>query len=163
MNIELLPMTRARMHELYRKFAFDPDTFMDMELFEEYKHYVYDPQKVDARFERRKSEGNNRFFAIMLSGAVIGEVSLRHIDAVKKECELGIHLQNDSVKNRGYGTQAERLAIRYAFDELGMDRILANSIVKNTRSQHVLKKLGFTYAGEGVGFKKYCLERKEQR
>ena len=160
MSIELLPMTRARMHELYRGFAFDPDTFMDMELFEEYRHYVYDPQKVDARFERRRAEGDNRYFAVMLCGRVIGEVGLRHIDAVEKECELSIHLQNDSVKNRGYGTQAERLAIRYAFDELGMERILANCIEKNTRSQHVLEKLGFAYAGEGDGFKKYRLERK---
>ncbi|MBQ2178045.1 MAG: GNAT family N-acetyltransferase, partial [Oscillospiraceae bacterium] len=57
---------------------------------------------------------------------------------------------------------AERLAIRYAFDELGMERILANCIEKNTRSQHVLEKLGFALLGEEEGFKKYRLERKEQ-
>ena len=160
MSIELLPMTRARMHELYRGFAFDPDTFMDMELFEKYQHYVYDPQKVDALFDKREEEENSMAFAVVLDGAVIGEIGLRHIDAGKKECELSIHLQNDAVKNKGYGTQAERLAIRYAFDRLGMERILADSVVKNTRSQHVLEKLGFAYAGEGDGFKKYRLERK---
>ena len=102
------------------------------------------------------------FFAIVLDGAVIGEIGLRHIDEGKKECELSIHLQNDAVKNKGYGMQAERLAIRYAFDRLGMERILADSVVKNTRSQHVLKKLGFAFLGEEEGFKKYRLERKEQ-
>ena len=163
MSIELLPMTRARMHELYRGFAFDPDIFMDMTLYEKNKNYGYDPQKVDALFDKREEEENSMAFAVVLDGAVIGEIGLRHIDAVEKECELSIHLQNDSVKNRGYGTQAERLAIRYAFDELGMERILANCIEKNTRSQHVLEKLGFAYAGEGAGFKKYRLERKEQR
>ena len=162
MNIELLPMTRARMHELYRGFAFDPDTFMDMELFEKYQHYVYDPQKVDALFDKREEEENSMAFAVVLDGAVIGEIGLRHIDEGKKECELSIHLQNDAVKNKGYGTQAERLAIRYAFDELGMERILANCIEKNTRSQHVLEKLGFAILGEEEGFKKYRLERKEQ-
>lgn len=162
MNIELLPMTRARMHELYRGFAFDPDTFMDMELFEKYQHYVYDPQKVDALFDKREEEENSMAFAVVLDGAVIGEIGLRHIDAGKKECELSIHLQNDAVKNKGYGTQAERLAIRYAFDRLGMERILADSVVKNTRSQHVLEKLGFALLGEEEGFKKYRLERKEQ-
>ena len=29
---------------------------------------------------------------------------------------MGIHLQNDAVKEKGYGTQAERLILQYAFD-----------------------------------------------
>ena len=32
--------------------------------------------------------------------------------------------------------------------------------VKNTRSQHILEKLGFQYMGEEEGFKQYRLERK---
>ena len=52
-----------------------------------------------------------------------------------------IHLQNDAVKNKGYGTQAERLAIAYAFDALGVDHILADSVEKNRRSQHVLETM----------------------
>lgn len=159
MNIELQPMTRARMHELYRGFSFDPDTFMDMSLYEKYKVYQYDAQKVDALFDRRAQE-NSVAFAVMLDGCVIGEVGLRHIDADRRECELSVHLQNDSVKNKGYGTRAEQLAVAYAFDELGMEHILADSIVKNTRSQHVLEKLGFQFLCEADGFRKYRLDKK---
>ena len=52
-------------------------------------------------------------------------------------------------------------SIMYAFDRLGMEHILADSITKNVRSQHVLKKLGFVYQYEKDGFKHYCLNRKE--
>ena len=159
MDIELLPMTRARMHELYRGFVYDPDLFMDMALYERFRHYVYDPERVDALFDRREAEENRVAFAIMLGGAVIGEVALSRIDADQGECALSIHLKNDSVKNRGYGTRAEQLAVRYAFDQLGMDRVLADAIIKNTRSQRVLEKLGFECLGERDGFRQYRLER----
>ena len=98
-------------------------------------------------------------FAIMLNHAIIGEVGLRHFSAETKECELSIHMQNDSVKNLGYGTQAEQLAIDYAFQVLGAESIFAESLVKNTRSQHVLEKLGFRYLGEKDGFKQYRLKK----
>ena len=53
------------------------------------------------------------------------------------------HLQNNSVKNKGYGTQAEILSVKYAFKELNMVTVFADAILKNLRSQHVLRKAGF--------------------
>ena len=161
MDIKIQPMTREQMHEMYRGFTMDPDIFDDMELYEAHKDYVYDPQKVDALFDMRSAEEGSLAFAVMLDNVVIGEVGLRHANTETKECELSVHLQNDSVKNKGYGTQAEILAINYAFDELGMEHIFAESLVKNTRSQHILEKLGFQYTGEADGFKQYYLEKKE--
>lgn len=160
MDIRLLPMTRERMHEMYRGFSLDPAIFMDLSLYEQKKDYVYDPQKVDALFDMRNEEEGSIAFAIMLDNAVIGEVGLRHFSAENKECELTVHMQNDAVKNRGYGTQAEQLAVNYAFDVLGAESIFAESLIKNTRSQHVLEKLGFQYLGEEDGFKQYRLKRK---
>ena len=87
---------------------------------------------------------------------------LKHIDEEKKECELSIHLQSDTVKGKGYGTQASQLAIGYALGRLGMERILADAAAKNTRSRHVLEKLGFEYMGEENGFRQYRLERKDR-
>ena len=161
MSITLQPMTRERMHELYRHFQFDPDIFMDMTLYEQRKNYVYQPEKVDALFDMRAQENGSIAFAVMLDHAVIGEVGLRHIDPDKKQCELSIHMQNDAVKNKGYGTAAEALAIQYAFDQLHMETVVADTILKNARSQHVLEKLGFRFLFEKDGFKNYALSRKE--
>ena len=161
MTIELLPMTRERMHEFYRGFTFDPDTFMDMSLYERAQSLQYDAQKVDFLFDAQSKEENRTAFAVMLHDDVIGEVEMKHIDADHKTCELIIHMQNDSVKNKGYGTQAEMLAVHHAFSFLGMEHILADSILKNTRSRHVLEKLGFEFLYEKNGFSHYCLEKKD--
>lgn len=66
-----------------------------------------------------------------------------------------IPMQNDTVKGRGYGTCAEKLALKYAFGVLGMAAVNADTVIKNARSQHVLEKIGFQYMGEGDGFKHY--------
>ena len=161
MEITLQPMTRELMHELYRGFVLDPAIFMDMDLYEKNKNYRYDAGKVDALFNMRSEEPGSIAFAVMLGGQVIGEVGLRHANAETAECELSIHLQNDSVKNKGYGTAAEQLAIRYAFDVLRMEHIFAECVIKNGRSRHVLEKLGFRYLGDSEGFAQYRLDRND--
>lgn len=70
-------------------------------------------------------------------------------------------MQNDSVKNKGYGTAAERLAVEYAFFVLKMERVWAETLEKNKRSQHVLEKLGFRYQSGEKGYQKYVLERRD--
>ena len=40
-------------------------------------------------------------------------------------------MQNDSFKNRGYGTQAEMLTLEYAFTALNMKAVFADAIHKN--------------------------------
>lgn len=158
MALELVEMTRERMHEMYRNFETDPSVFSDMSLF---KEYIYDPDKIDAFYDKRKSEKNSIAFAILLDSAVIGEIGLRHINEDSRQCELSIHLQNDAVKNKGYGTKAELLAVQYAFENLNMEYVTADILIKNKRSQHVAEKIGFVLLGEEDGFKKYRLNRKD--
>ena len=162
MSIRIEPMTREQMHEMYRGFTMDPSIFDDMELFEMARSYVYDPAKTDALYDMRMSEEGSHLFAVLLNGTVIGEVGLRHFNEETGECELSVHMQNDSVKGLGYGTQAEKLAIDYAFDVLGAERIFAESLTKNTRSQHILEKLGFKYTGEEDGFRQYWMDKKDR-
>ena len=95
----------------------------------------------------------------MLEDRSIGELQLKRIDREKAECTLSIHLQNDAVKGKGYGTQAERMAVQYAFDELGMAAVNADAVRKNIRSQHVLEKVGFRLIAEDDLFKYYRMER----
>ena len=52
-------------------------------------------------------------------------------------------MKNDSVKNKGYGTKAVLLALKYAFEELLMENVYADALIKNNRSRHVLTKAGF--------------------
>ena len=149
--VSLIPMTRELCHEFYKGFQNDP-------AIGHYYEYIYTPEIADQYFDRN-SVPDRKLFAILVDGQIIGECKLKDIDPVKRECTLGIHLRDDSVKEKGYGTQAELLILRYAFEELGMTAVNAETVLKNERSQHVLEKVGFRYICEDDTFKYYRCER----
>ncbi len=158
-QISLCIMTRELCHQLYQGWENDPAIYMDMSLFSPYR---YDKDKVDRYFDAK--QGPDRvLFAILKDGVPVGELHLKGIDRQKKECTLSIHMQNDGVKGRGYGTQAERLALRYAFDVLGMEAVNADTVHKNIRSQHILEKLGFAHIRDEGDFRYYRYQRESAR
>lgn len=150
-EIFLRMMTRELCHELYKGRENDPAIYHDVDLF---APYHYDKDAVNRYFDSKQNP-SRVLFAIMKDGKPIGELQLKRIDKESKECTLSIHMQNDTVKGRGYGTCAEKLGLKYAFDVLGMAAVNADTVIKNTRSQHVLEKVGFQYMGEKDGFKYY--------
>jgi len=154
MPVTLSAMTLPLLQEYYRGFQMDADVFMDMSRFHEYR---YDPERVGAYYRRLKSARDRVDFLVMLGRKPIGEAALKRIDPQARSCELAIHLQSDSVKNLGFGTRAERLLLRYAFDTLEMSAVYADAVLKNTRSQRVLEKLGFARMGEDGTFVHYRL------
>ena len=154
-EISLCVMTRALCHELFKGWANDPDIYIDMAQFTAYQ---YDEAAVDRYFDA-KQNSSRVLLAIMKGNTPIGEIQLKQIDRERKECTLSIHMQNDAVKGRGYGTCAERLAVQYAFEMLDLEAVNADTIAKNKRSQHVLEKVGFQYIKEENGFKFYRFRR----
>lgn len=147
----LKPMTRQMCHEFYKGFQNDP-------AIGHYYEYIYTPEIADRYFDTN-SVADRRLFVIMVGDKIVGECKLKNIDLQKRECSMGIHLQNDDVKGKGYGTQAERLMLQYAFEELEMTAVNADAVLNNTRSQHVLEKVGFQYIREDDTFKYYRFER----
>ena len=149
-TVSIQPMTREMCHEFYKGFQNDPAVV-------HYYEYVYTPEIADCYFDTNFVP-DRRMFAIIVDGQIVGECKLKYIDLEKRECSMGIHLQNDAVKGKGYGTQAERLTLQYTFEELGMVAVNADAALKNTRSQHVLEKVGFRYTHEDDTFKYYRCE-----
>lgn len=148
-------MTRKLFQTYFKCYQNDPDLFRNMDLFTPYQ---YSTEWVENYIARQKAK-KRLIFAVMQNGQPVGEVVLKDIDYTKKECTLGICLQNDSVKGQGIGTKAEQLILNYAFAELGMETVYADSILKNTRSQHVLEKVGFQFTREDDQFKYYRCDR----
>lgn len=138
-RIYLCEMTPAKMQMFFKEFAYDPDVFSDTT---QCKNYVYDEQKADDYYRKQSQQGRIHY-AVMLGEKVIGDVYLKRIDHKKKCCTFAIHLVNDSVKNKGYGTRAEELMLTYVFEELQLETVFADCLIKNERSQHVLTKVGF--------------------
>ena len=154
-EISLYYMTRELCHQFFREHESDPAVYEDES---RYQPYVYSEEAADSFYERKQVPGRLELVA-MMDGRTIGHVQLKNIDEEKRECEFGFHMQNDSVKGMGYGTQIARLALEYAFENLGIDAVYAYTIPKNTRSQHVLEKVGFLCITEKDGFKYYRFVR----
>ena len=156
MNICLKIMTKDLAREYFRDFIPDPALMLDGQI---YKPYKYSVENADATVERHDQLGRVYLAIVLDDGKPIGEIVLKKIDREKKHCTMGISLQADRYKNQGYGTEAERQALRYAFDEMKMDTVFADSVLKNTRSQHVLQKVGFRETHRDEYFVYYRCDR----
>jgi len=155
MNIRLCNMTKDLARRYFSHFEMDPMLFTDDSQF---RPYVYSQGESDARVERYAQLGRV-YLVVMLNEEPIGEVVLKNIVPEQKHCTLGISLVSDFYKNRGYGTKAEILALEYAFDQMGMGTVFADSIHRNTRSQHVLEKVGFREIAQDDTFVYYRCDR----
>lgn len=142
-TIFLQPMTRDMYHAFFREYENDPDLYLDPG---QLVPYIYSEEKVD-NYVQRQLNLQRLPFAIVLGQEIVGELKLYDI-VPGQQATLGITMKNSRYKDRGFGTQAERLAIAYVFDTLDIPVLYADSVLTNTRSQHVLEKVGFRLLGE---------------
>jgi RimJ/RimL family protein N-acetyltransferase len=84
------------------------------------------------------------------SGVVIGDCGLQVLEE-GPDVELGYHLAAP-YRRRGYTTEAARACLRYGFEELGLDRIVAVAWPDNTASQRVMEKCGMRRVGPGFHY-----------
>ena len=156
-TVSLQPMTPEMHHVYYREYQNDPDLFLDRT---QCKPFIYTPEWTDAYI--RRQVGRKRIcLAVMIGDEIAGEIILKDI-VPRRSATLSICMKNDRFKGRGYGTQAERLAIAYVFHSLDIPVLYADSIIPNLRSQHVLEKVGFRPLRSKGDFKYYRIEREEQ-
>ena len=153
-EVYLLPMTPEMYHQYFKEYQNDLDLYMDKK---SYTPYTYDEEKVN-RYIQKQIDLKRKVFAIMLYDEIIGEIIIKNIEE-QKSATLGIAMKNTKYKDRGFGTKAEELAIKYVFNELNIPILYADSILSNKRSQHVLEKVGFKFIKEDGDFKYYCIQR----
>ena len=83
---------------------------------------------------------------------VIGVASLTHIiRGPFHACYLGYSIAATH-EGRGLMSEALQAVIDYAFDELGLHRIMANYMPRNHRSAVLLKRLGFKIEGHAKDY-----------
>ncbi len=154
-RIRLVPMTAEMYRTFFREYENDPDVFLPGQ---EYVHYEYSEEKA-ARYVQRQQDLRRIPLAVLCDDEIVGEILIKNIEP-HKCAAMGIVLKNNTYKDRGIGTQAERLAVQYVFDTLDIPTLYADTIQQNGRSQHVLEKAGFTLIREDQNFKYYRIDRK---
>ena len=73
----------------------------------------------------------------------IGYVCLKGINEGNSSAELGIAIMEKGYRSQGYGTEALELALRYAFDKLGLSKVGLTVFPSNKRASRAYEKAGF--------------------
>ncbi|MCI0520158.1 MAG: GNAT family N-acetyltransferase [Chloroflexi bacterium] len=105
--------------------------------------------------EKAAEKGENTYEFILRTlddDRVIGFVGLDGILWSHGDTWVGIGLGEREYWGKGYGTDAMRLILRYAFNELNLHRVTLGVFEYNSRAIHSYEKAGFKHEGRQRGF-----------
>lgn len=98
------------------------------------------PEKIAGQIAE-DSDWTRRRLIVELGGTPIGEMSYSNEGG--KVAEIGIKICDFSKQEMGFGTQLLCMLIDALFRELGFQKIILDTNLRNTRAQHVYEKIGF--------------------
>lgn len=105
--------------------------------------------RLVAEYESRASDGgrDNANFAIEADGKLIGACGLFNFDNTAHTCELGIGIGDKAYWGQGYGRDAVRLLVEYAFRYRNFHKVWLRVNGKNERAQRAYRACGFVEEG----------------
>jgi RimJ/RimL family protein N-acetyltransferase len=112
-------------------------------------HGWSDPQRARRRWAESGLLGDNGGTLIVLHGTDrVGTVSWRKVQTgpTASNWAIGIGLAPE-FRGRGYGSEAQRLLVRYLFAHTQVNRVEATTEITNVAEQRALEKAGFTREG----------------
>lgn len=139
---------RPRLEEdspLFLRWYADPEVLHWLHLSE---GPVQSPEIERQRYEAAERDPTRITWIIeALDSVPIGSVSLIAIDELHRRAELGISIGEKTYWGRGYGTDAVRVALRFAFQGLGVRRVGLITDIDNDRGIRCYEKCGFRREG----------------
>jgi RimJ/RimL family protein N-acetyltransferase len=104
---------------------------------------------VEKLFEDRELSPVDDSFAIHVKDEdePVGVISLMNISDANESAELSIIVGHPDDRHQGYGTEAIALLLRYAFEELGLNRVGLSAFDFNEKAIAAYEKLGFAVEG----------------
>lgn len=156
-RVYLAAMERGDCRVIYEEFEYD---------FEHKTERLYIGDSIECAddwfedIKKKQHKENIRLGIFLQSGDIIGDIALQSIDWCNRSCTVGTGIAKISNRSRGYGREALRLIIGYAFENLGLERITADTLEHNIGARNSLESVGFIQEGrerEAVYFagKKY--------
>lgn len=93
--------------------------------------------------DRLRDEGDWLTAAVVAreTGQFVGDVSMQWVSEQHRSGEIGF-IFDRAHQGRGYATEAARAFLAFAFEGLGLHRVVGRTEARNTPSARVLEKLG---------------------
>ena len=110
-------------------------------------------EEATLRLNPEEADPNKVEFHIrtLADDRLIGFVALHSIEWNNSAGLLAVGIGEPQYRGKGYGTDALRLILRYAFRELNLFRIGLDVIATNARAIHTYERLGFQHEGRMRG------------
>jgi RimJ/RimL family protein N-acetyltransferase len=97
--------------------------------------------------ERLKSTDLEAWFVIEADGKMIGDCGLWDFDATSRHCNLGISIGDREYWGKGYGRDAVRVLVEYAFRHHNLTKVCLTTTTDNTRAIKAYEAAGFEHEG----------------
>lgn len=106
-------------------------------------------EQESARYDQAAMSEQNTTFTIYerATWRPIGTTGLSAIDHRNRRAEFGIMIGEPDCRGKGYGTEATRLVLDYAFTVLGLHNVMLRVFAYNISAIRVYEKAGFREFG----------------
>ncbi|MEW5766976.1 MAG: GNAT family protein [bacterium] len=123
--------------------------------YTESRFYPYSREKIENFITKIEKEGDSVFLAIIVKEGDkhIGNIKIGPINWIHRFADVGIIIGERTCWGKGFGTEAIRLVVDYAFNKLNLHKLTAGCYVNNPSSIRAFKKAGFIE--EGTRTKQY--------
>ena len=139
-------------------------TLSHEDVTQRYLDWMRDPkvtQYLESRFSTHTMESlrcfvtamnessDNYLYGVFLEpgGEHIGNIKIGSISPHHRHADVGLIIGAKPAWGRGYGTEAIHLVTRYAFDQLGLNKLYAGMYAENTGSARAFLKAGYREIG----------------
>jgi [ribosomal protein S5]-alanine N-acetyltransferase len=104
-------------------------------------------QAMESWLGQLAASNDDVVWAIVRQDAPIGIVLLKDIDWPRRRGHLGIGIGEAAEWRKGCGTTAVMFCTRFAFEELGLEKVQADAFDENVASKRMLEKAGYRQYG----------------
>ena len=103
------------------------------------------PAAVERLFKEREKSSIDDSFAIHREGEdePVGAIGLSNISEANASADLSVIVGEAEARDQGVGTEAIRLILTYAFEELGLNSVALSVFDFNEAAIHTYENLGF--------------------
>jgi RimJ/RimL family protein N-acetyltransferase len=145
---EKVILRAPKREDLQRRFEFDNDVAFHTLLSED----PWEPRplaRLEAEFEERiqKEDPDITRFAIEADGKYIGHCVLYDFQHMSRRCSLGIGIGDPEYQGKGYGRDALRVLLKYAFRLRNLRKVSLTVSGNNERAIRSYRACGFVEEG----------------
>lgn len=150
MQGDLVTLRAIERDDVPTLFAWD----QEWDTWPEVSDQAYVPKSVEEALKAFDGEEESPYrsgdsfvpFAIEVDEELVGSVCLWGVDLHNRRAHLGIGL-SASARGRGYGTDAIKVVLRYAFEHRGLHRVQLEVLTDNAAAIRAYEKTGFVVDG----------------